>query len=676
MYEPQGLARKVFGMSTLLKRMLDRHRVSQVACTLGTSKTTLKLGNSSDDARSARRDFVLLKKAFDQQVTEVLEQAQSRLSESDCDFRCATEEHSRQEQVLRDENAELQRRLEDYRLVNRQLEDRLRGGTFKVGLVMNFLNRHNARVSGNWPRLKALLEKFKDGSFPPDAWKTQIQINAADEFDADPGAYEYEVESNDEESKVPDVHKPQVALKISTVDLTGPSSTESTPAKIQRKLFSGSKPKALTDFQLRPSVYSPSMTDTLDLTTAKQLSVTKAREGLTQPAIWDKLLVDIQELMRSHMSYDEALVAARADAEIHSHLDARHLISMLVRIIYWKSLDRTPWAKYVPSWCYKEAESKLAKALTSGEVPTRWPNLRKDIQDDAVEIMAALYDSVTEEEDDEWRDATFSPGDDSHNKPQRRTTPPRQAKRGQERKQTALARKNYSSLSDSEKWIVEVPRQGILSWRHRGILMKFPPGTANAVTQSFGFPDYAPNLAKDEDVQALRERWDPVAFKELMDTKPWDVMFEDRSKFLIKFLILHVRDNLKVVARESLDAIVAFMSVHRRAIWWFGYWVFIDLETDDPYSEELRRERKPECDKTKKEYKKLLDDRVDAGLEETILDERDMELLDDQEPTRVQWNTCASDEDRIKHLPENYPLKLLKGSQRSSQKNRVTMDFD
>ncbi|OWY96853.1 hypothetical protein PHMEG_00032772, partial [Phytophthora megakarya] len=416
-YEPQGLARKVH------------------------------------TPEAARRDFVLLEKAFQHQVAELLEQTQSRLSESDRDFQQATEEHSRQERVLRDENE--QRQLEDYRLANQQLEDRLRGGTFKVGRVMNFLNRHNARVSGNWPRLKALLEKFKDGSLPPDAWKTQIKINAADEFDANPGAYEYEVESDDEDSKVPDVSKPQVVLKISTVDLTGPSSTESTPANIQRKLFSGSKPKALTDFQLRSNVYAPSMTDTLDPTTAKQLSVTKA-----------------------------PLAAARADAEIHSHLDARHLISMLVRIIYGKSLDRTPWAKYVPSWCYKEAESKLANAVTSGEVPIRWPNLRKDIQDDAVEIMVALYDSVTEEEGDEGRDATFSPGDDGQNKPQRRTTPPRQAKRGrdtasdssskakpkrassppkkraksgnskkprpgQERKQTALARKSYGSLSDS-----------------------------------------------------------------------------------------------------------------------------------------------------------------------------------------------------------------------------------
>ncbi|OWZ01650.1 hypothetical protein PHMEG_00026922 [Phytophthora megakarya] len=529
-YEPQGLARKVFGMSTPLKRMLDKHRVSLVTCTLGTSKMTLELDNSSDEARCAHRDFALLKKAFNQQVVEILEQAQSRLSESDRDFQRAAEEHSRQEQVLRDENAELHRQLEDHRLVNRQLEDRPRGGTFKVGRVMNFLNRHNARVSGNWPCLKALLERFKDGSLPPDAWKTQIQINAADEFDADPGAYEYEVESDDEESKVPEVPKPQVTLKMSTC--------------------------------LRPE-----QIDTLCHTTAKQLSVIKAREGLTQPIIWDKLRADIQKLMRSHMPYDEALAAVRANAEIHSHLDARHLISML------------------------EAESKLTKALTSAEVPTRWPNLRKDIQDDAVGIMAALYDSVTEVEDDEGRDATFSPGDDGQNKPQRRTTPPRQAKRGndkksrpgQERKQTALARKSYGSLSDSEKWIVEAPGQGILSWRHRGVLMKFPPGTANAVAQSFGFPDYAPNFAKDEDVQALRKRWDPVVFKELMDTNPWAPY------------------NLKVVfARESLDAIVALMSVHRRAIWWFGHWVFIDLETDDPYSVELHRERKAECYKAKK----------------------------------------------------------------------------
>ncbi|OWZ11499.1 hypothetical protein PHMEG_00015470, partial [Phytophthora megakarya] len=118
-------------------------------------------------------------------------------------------------------------------------------------------------------------------------------------------------------------------------------------------------------------------------------------------------------------------------------------------------------------------------------------------------------------------------------------------------------------------------------------------------------------------------------------------------------------------------------------------------------------ERKAEWDKAKKEYKKLLDDRVNAGLADMILDEpgswiipskcchwilmreshvkddgtrytlnKQMELLDDQEPARVEWNTCASDGDRIKHLPEDYSLKLLKDLQRQSQKNRITLEFD
>ncbi|OWZ07614.1 hypothetical protein PHMEG_00019971 [Phytophthora megakarya] len=384
---------------------------------------------------------------------------------------------------------------------------------------------------------------FKDGSLPPDAWKTQIQINGADECDADPGAYEYEVESDeyevesdDEESKVPEAPKPQATLKLSTVELTEPSSAESTPAKIQRKLFGGSKSKALTDFQLRPSNYTPSTTDTLDPTTAKQLSVTKAREGLTQPVIWDKLHADIQEHMRSHMSYDEALAAARA---------------MLKFTRTWMPT----------SHFHVEAESKLTKALTSVSLKKMMMKGAMRPSPQATMVRTNLNPVQAKRGRDTTSDSS------SKSKPKRASSPPKKraksgngknSRPGQERQQTALARKSYSSLSDSEKWIVEVPGQ-----------------------------DYAPNLAKDEEVQALRERWDPIAFKELMDTKPWDVMFEDRSKFLI----LHM---------------------------------------------------------TKSQH-------VSSGTE---------------------WNTCATDEDRIKHLPEGYPLKLLKGSQRSSQKNRVTMDFD
>ncbi|OWY90835.1 hypothetical protein PHMEG_00040854 [Phytophthora megakarya] len=142
-----------------------------------------------------------------------------------------------------------------------------------------------------------------------------------------------------------------------------------------------------------------------------------------------------------------------------------------------------------------------------------------------------------------------------------------------------------------------------------------------------------------------------------MDTNPWDVMFEDRSKFLIPY----VREELTDFDRESLDVIVAFMSTHRRAFWWFGHWVFIDLEAGDLYSEDLHRERT----RTESPFGGLSgltalpqnrpchsgcppSQVKDDGTRYTLNEQ--MELLDDQEPARVQWNTCASDEDRIEHL--------------------------
>ncbi|KAE9024256.1 hypothetical protein PR001_g5987 [Phytophthora rubi] len=59
---------------------------------------------------------------------------------------------------------------------------------------------------------------------------------------------------------------------------------------------------------------------------------------------------------------------------------------------------------------------------------------------------------------------------------------------------------------------------------------------------------------------------------------------------------------------------------HRRAFWLTGHWFFIDHRLDD-YSAELHADRKKECDTAKKNYKKLLDDKVRDGLPESVLEE-------------------------------------------------------
>ncbi|KAG7375325.1 hypothetical protein PHYPSEUDO_001820 [Phytophthora pseudosyringae] len=241
-------------------------------------------------------------------------------------------------------------------------------------------------------------------------------------------------------------------------------------------------------------------------------------------------------------------------------------------MMHWGKLDKTPWAKYVPSWYFKKAESYLETLV---DPPSPWPALKKFRLDAEVEIYQALFDEVEDEVDDEKRDESYK--DDSAgtpSKPVRSSSPPAKRSRpAQDRKKSFLARKEYSELTKDELWVIEKPGRGIMSWRHYGILVKFPPGTANALEQTTGFPDYIPNLSKETEITELRKRWKPTRFRVIWDAEPWDVMYDESSKFLL----LHRRSKLPQVVRDGLglDDIVAFMSDHRRAFWLIGHWFFI-----------------------------------------------------------------------------------------------------
>ncbi|KAE8886651.1 hypothetical protein PF003_g29350 [Phytophthora fragariae] len=110
---------------------------------------------------------------------------------------------------------------------------------------------------------------------------------------------------------------------------------------------------------------------------------------------------------------------------------------------------------------------------------------------------------------------------------------------------------------------------------------------------------------------------------------------------------------------------------------------FIDHRLDDN-SAELHADRKKECDTAKKNYKKLLDDKVRDGLPESVLEEpgiwmdnsqlndqgrpfslaEQLRIVDKLEPARVQWNSCDSDDQRVAHLSSSLRKKLLPESER------------
>ncbi|KAG6584771.1 RxLR effector protein [Phytophthora cinnamomi] len=138
------------------------------------------------------------------------------------------------------------------------------------------------------------------------------------------------------------------------------------------------------------------------------------------------------------------------------------------------------------------------------------------------------------------------------------------------------------------------------------------------------------------------------------------------------------------VQQMYLDRIVTFMSNNRRAFWMICHW-FVIHDQPDAYSLGLHSERKNECDKARLLYQVLLDEAVNAvnaGLPQSMLEEpgvwtfpskcctwiwmadshtksdsapytlqEQLELVGQEDPARTQWNTCASDDVCIAHLP-------------------------
>ncbi|POM75603.1 Hypothetical protein PHPALM_7275, partial [Phytophthora palmivora] len=734
-YGAQDLARKVFGMTTLMKRLLDKFRTLEASTQRSSSQATRRALKDFEEVRQVRVDYSLLQKYWHQEAELAKGYIISELEKHSRDYKREAQEHERQQRAFQARIMRLESDHDELQKVIHDLENRLKASASDPSRLMNFLHRHDTRVDGNWPRLKALLEKFRGHQDPHEAWKTQIFVNTLDDPTLRPEPYVFADENDDSEEKQdPGDSRPRSGSKDDPVDFSE-DPPKDPPSPLSSSLLKNTKSSGhsagdssdLQNVQWRPTSYTPNGEPALDTVASPLLDVSAVCASLNGPIVWDKLRTDVQVLMRSGLTLDQAEDLIRSGQAVHSRIPSRMLSVMLSRMMYWKCLDDTPWTKFVPSWCYKNAESRLEADLETGNIPSRWPPLSKQVHMDDEEIHKALFKSDGEDNEDDSRDAPFTPKKVNPVSP-RRTTPPREAKRrasvdtsasepdtsaevkdneelsskvtsasssrksrpAQERKQSQLARKDYKELLPMERRLIETPRPGVNSLRHYGILVKFAPGTTNALEQSlptsilvkfapgttnaleqsYGFPDYAPNLSKPAEAEQNRLRWKPADFMVFWETKPWDKMFQERSKYLP----LHTRTQLSKISRDALGEIVEFMSDHRLAFWWIGHWTFIDQSRDD-YSSNRAKERKTECDQVKKSYKRLINKWVDKGMGESLLEEPGVKVLGQREPSRVQWNTCQSDADRVKDLPQATRDKLLPVEHR--KRHLVTLaDFD
>ncbi|KAE8875495.1 hypothetical protein PF003_g40409 [Phytophthora fragariae] len=491
-YPVEGLARQVFKMSTLMKQTLVQLRESKRQLQSSVSRDGPELLKNLSEISAMKTGFALLNQHWKEAFLVCKRQLDRELSDHARDFKRAAQNHEQEEEALGSRLASMTQERDDMFAFARGLDRLLKAGSINVPKVMNFLNQHQTQVVDNWPRLKALLEHLKDHQVPPDNWTTQIMVTAIDDYSAQPGPF-VALDEDDlgEEKKEEDGSGSGSGSKNAPLDFTQdptPPSTPQTPPNKRNKAPSASSRK----LQLRPDPYSPSDKDGLDPRTSLARTVEEARASLADHAvIWDKQRTDLQLVMRSGLDYLDAFELVNGDHLVHPRIPVRELTLMLARMMYWGRLNHTPWAKYVPSWCFKKAESYLENL---DGAPARWPTLKKLRLDDSAEVMEALFSGVGESEDDDDRDVTFKSSVEF--KPQApRTTPPREAKRrrgsvssvssssaptgtdppseppakrhrpAQDRRRSVLARKEYSELVPDELALVETPGRGVMSWR-------------------------------------------------------------------------------------------------------------------------------------------------------------------------------------------------------------------
>ncbi|KAE8989646.1 hypothetical protein PF011_g18680 [Phytophthora fragariae] len=453
-YPVEGLARKVFKMSTLLKQTLVQLREAKRQLQWSGSRDGSELLEKLSEISAMKTGFALLNQHWKEAFLVCKRQLDQELSDHARDFKRAAQNHEQEEEALRSRLASMTQERDDMFAFARVLVRRLKAGSINVPKMMNFLNQHQTQVVGNWPRLKALLEHLKDHQVPPDNWTTQIMVTAIDDCSAQPVPFvTLDEDDQSEEKKEEDGSGSGSGSKNAPLDFTQdptPPATPQTPPSKQRKHSVSSR-----KLQLRPDPYTPSDKDALDPQKSFTRTAEEARASLADHAvIWDKQRTDLQLVMRSGLDYLDAFELVSGDHPVHPRIPVRELTLMLTRNMYWGRLNQTPWARYVPSWCYKKAEAYLDNLDDS---PARWPALKKLRLDDSAELKEALFSGVGESEDDEDRDVTFKASVEFKPQPPR-TTPPREAKR---------RRSSISSASSSSAQIVNDPPSEPHAKRHR-----------------------------------------------------------------------------------------------------------------------------------------------------------------------------------------------------------------
>ncbi|POM64243.1 Hypothetical protein PHPALM_20256 [Phytophthora palmivora] len=393
----------LFCVTMALKIWLGKTSIALEASTQrSSSQATRRALKDFEEVRQVRADYSLLQKYWHQEAELAKGYIISELEKHARDYKHEVQEHERQERALQARITRLESDHDELQKVVYDLENRLKASDLDPSRVMNFLHRHDTRIFVNTlddptlrPQPYVFADENDDSEEKQDLGDLRPHSGSKDDpvdFSKDPPSplsssllqnTKPSGRSAGDSSDLQNLWtlkqdlgdlRPHSGSKDDPVDFS-----KDPPSPLSSSLLQNTKPSGrsagdssdLQNVQWRPSSCTPNGEPALDTVASPLLDVSTVCASLDGPIVWDKLRTDVQVLMRSGLTLYQAEDLIRSGQAVHSRIPSRMLSVMLSRMMYWKRLDDTPWTKFVPSWCYKNAESRLEADLETGNIPPR-----------------------------------------------------------------------------------------------------------------------------------------------------------------------------------------------------------------------------------------------------------------------------------------------------------------
>ncbi|EGZ05010.1 hypothetical protein PHYSODRAFT_342736 [Phytophthora sojae] len=701
------LAERVFKMTGYLRRVLGAYRNMR---SLADSQQGF---TATQEVVDTRRKYKELKRTWkftcDYWFLEVQE-ALGKVDDAESKYKVALGEQKTRYQdeidSLESEKAQLKARLADSEAQVRILKSRLELATVDPWKFPDFLQEHTD-FTGNWERLHDLFNLCIKDSKPPESWDTVINVTAMDKRKAAAAPYP------EKSTRMPPSSGSgsSVVLKfwISRGSKNGQGSRKSRDSEVPKTQSNSASPQ-VHKVQRRPKDHQPGRDSVRRAGEKTVVSKEAAHTMLPGGVVWKEVRPDVRQAILAGLKYDTAMEWIGSDRAAHRHFRQPQLIKMLVSAVMCHHPGGTSMAHMV--YPDEDADSTVDDIENDPDYqpPAQEPEESASSSSSEEEEEAAEGDDDAEDDDNaeddngveeplEVKPPAKRPRSESSKEPQGSNSKSKKKRRTGNKKDTsatqgssgtqgskatsrskhpsALARKSYSELTSSELMTAEDPEDNETSWRIYGVLVQYPSSTKSASCQTPGFPEYEIHKYSYD---VVHERWDREAYQEVLDSEPWETMLQGR----FRVFYFHERELLSAKALKLLEVVVDAMHKHAQAIWERGHWV--PIPTEEQADATMDSQRKSRRNALRRAYKALVErshntpgfipslwhepslwkfpdkccywiwgDPRAKKLGGAKCKDLDVQLatLDIREPSRVQWNTAADDDEWLQYVPNN-----------------------